>query len=46
MRPKIPPHFEREIDKIYEEAGYPSKTALIKDALSRHLERLRSDIDE
>jgi len=41
MRPKIPPYLDDEIGEIYSEAGYPSKTAFIKDAIRAHIERTR-----
>jgi len=43
MRPKIPPYLEREIDEIYEEHGYTSKTQLVKDAVRIHLEDIKDE---
>ncbi|EGQ44211.1 MAG: hypothetical protein J07AB43_02700 [Candidatus Nanosalina sp. J07AB43] len=43
MRPKIPPYLDGEIDEIYEEAGYGSKTEFIKDAIRVHVERVKDE---
>lgn len=40
MRPNVPDALEERIDRVYEEAGYSSKTALVNDAIRRRLEEL------
>lgn len=41
MRPKIPPYLDREIDDIYEEEGYGSKTEFVKHAVIKEIERIK-----
>lgn len=40
MRPNIPDTLAERIDKVYEEAGYASRTELVNDAIRRRLEDL------
>lgn len=45
MRPEIPDELEARIAAVYEDAGYTSRGAFVRDAVRRRVEEVRRHAD-